>query len=182
MGRETEGKKEAGRAIEREREALQYRFFSYLLLASLGLCCRTKGSLLPLPSCGGLYSPAVVVGLFSPAAGGVLSSCGGGLFSATVGAGSTPRLRWGGSTPWLRGALLPDYGVQASGCGVLLWSLSSRAPASVVTECRLQLPCGMWTPPGPGMEPGSLRWQADSDPLCCWGRPVKLFCTSPLSR
>lgn len=160
MGRETEGKKGAGRAIEREREALQYRFFSYLLLASLGLCCRTKGSLLPLPSCGGLYSPAVVVGLFSPAAGGVLSSCGGGLFSATVGAGSTPRLRWG--------ALLPDYGVQASGCGVLLWSLSSRAPASVVTECRLQLPCGMW---GLLLDQG---WNL----VPCAGRQILIHCAA----
>ena len=65
------------------------------------------------------------------------------------------------------GALLPGCGVQASGCSaLLLWSLHSRVPASVVTACRLQLLCGMGTLPGPGIEPGPLHWQADSDPLC----------------
>ena len=37
----------------------------------------------------------------------------------------------------------------------LVVDTGSRAPAAVVTERRLWLPCGVWTLPGPGMEPVS---------------------------
>ena len=59
--------------------------------------------------------------------------------------------------------------------------------ASLVAEHRLQtrrlsscgswaqLLCGMWDLPRPGLEPVSLHWQADSQPLHHQGSPTCLF-------
>ena len=40
---------------------------------------------------------------------------------------------------------------------------------------RAQLLCAMWDPPRPGLEPVSLHWQADSQPLCHQGSPLLFF-------
>ena len=90
-----------------------------------------------------------------------------------------------------------SHGAQAPHCGGFsccqAWALghtgfrscSSQALELRLSSCdtRAQLLCGMWGPPGPGIEPMLLRWQADSLPLSHLGSPAlylnictNLFC------
>ena len=59
--------------------------------------------------------------------------------------------------------LLSSCGVGASHCSGSS-CLGTRALEYGLSSCGTQtlLPHGMWNPPGPGIEPTSLCWQADS--------------------
>ena len=58
---------------------------------------------------------------------------------------------------------------------LLLWSTGSRRAGSVVVEHRpsCSAACGIF--PDQGSNPCPLHWQADSQPLCHQGSPLRVF-------
>lgn len=135
--------RERGReAVEREKPPLS--LLSCCFWPPWSLVAEQRALLLPL----------------CPVVETLLPSCGGELFSQLWRCSSLQlwwgapslQLRWGGLYSWLRGALLPDYGVQASGLRCPVVELEFRAPASEASWSAGAdlLTLGMWTPPGPG--------------------------------
>ena len=64
----------------------------------------------------------------------------------------------------------------------LVWTQALAAQALVIAACGLsscgpgaQPLLGIWNPPGSGVEPGLLHWQADSSPVHYQGSPRSLF-------